>query len=66
MSHDLELDTNVRDWVFIPLTVSIVLMKLLTQFAHMVRIDRPIILRCSLYTLYLQCPWWTMLYSQLT
>ena len=34
--HDLELDTAVRDWVFIPLTLSILLMKLLTQYAHMV------------------------------
>ncbi len=34
--HDLELDAAVRDWVFIPLTLSILLMKLLTQYAHMV------------------------------
>ncbi|GFH31592.1 ER membrane protein complex subunit 3 [Haematococcus lacustris] len=34
-NHDLELDTAVRDWVFIPLMLSIVLMKLLTQYAHM-------------------------------
>lgn len=35
MVHELELDAAVRDWVFIPLTLSIVLMKLLTQYAHM-------------------------------
>lgn len=34
--HELELDSAVRDWVFIPLTLSILLMKLLTQYAHMV------------------------------
>lgn len=33
--HELELDAAVRDWVFIPLTLAIVLMKLLTQYAHM-------------------------------
>lgn len=32
--HDLALDRQVRDWVFIPLTVSIVLMKLLAQYMH--------------------------------
>mmetsp|Transcript_12307 Transcript_12307/g.30093 ORF Transcript_12307/g.30093 Transcript_12307/m.30093 type:complete len:260 (-) Transcript_12307:434-1213(-) len=42
MAHDeLELDTDVRDWVFIPLTMSIVLMKLLTQFAHMLMYSPP-------------------------
>lgn len=35
--HELALDHQVRDWVFIPLTISILLMKLLTQYAHMVR-----------------------------
>ncbi len=34
--EELELDTAVRDWVFIPLTVCILLMKLLTQYANMV------------------------------
>lgn len=33
-TDDLVLDRQVRDWVFIPLTVSIALMKLLTQYAH--------------------------------
>lgn len=33
---DLYLDQAVRDWVFIPLTLSILLMKLMTQFAHQV------------------------------
>ncbi|KAF8061316.1 emc3 [Scenedesmus sp. PABB004] len=32
--HELVLDSAVRDWVFIPLTVFIVLMKLLMQYAH--------------------------------
>ena len=36
VSHELELDQAVRDWVFIPLTVCIVLMKLLSQYLHMV------------------------------
>ncbi|MEW5304724.1 MAG: hypothetical protein WDW38_009720 [Sanguina aurantia] len=31
---DLTLDQQVRDWVFIPLTAAIILMKLLQQFAH--------------------------------
>lgn len=35
MGGHLVLDTAVRDWVFIPLTCCIVLMKLLQQFAHM-------------------------------
>mmetsp|Transcript_26727 Transcript_26727/g.72237 ORF Transcript_26727/g.72237 Transcript_26727/m.72237 type:complete len:259 (+) Transcript_26727:146-922(+) len=33
--EELELDTAVRDWVFIPLTLCILLMKLLTQYANM-------------------------------
>lgn len=33
--HDLILDRTVRDWVLIPLTVSILLMKLIMQFAHL-------------------------------
>ncbi|KXZ45653.1 hypothetical protein GPECTOR_52g52 [Gonium pectorale] len=32
--HQLVLDSAVRDWVFIPLTLAIVLMKLLTQYMH--------------------------------
>jgi len=32
----LELDTAVRNWVFIPLTLCILLMKLLSQYVHMV------------------------------
>ncbi|GFR50776.1 hypothetical protein Agub_g13041 [Astrephomene gubernaculifera] len=33
-AHPLLLDHAVRDWVFIPLTLAIVLMKLLTQYMH--------------------------------
>lgn len=36
--HELELDSAVRDWVFIPLSLCILLMKLLTQYAHMVSV----------------------------
>lgn len=32
--HDLALDKDVRNWVFIPLTLSIILMKLIMQFIH--------------------------------
>lgn len=35
--HDLVLDSALRDWVFIPLTLTIVFMKLLTQYFHTVR-----------------------------
>jgi len=35
VQHAIELDTAVRDWVFIPLSLCILLMKLLTQYAHM-------------------------------
>lgn len=35
-AHQLLLDHAVRDWVFIPLTLAIVLMKLLTQYMHQV------------------------------
>lgn len=38
MAHDIVLDAAVRDWVFIPLTAAIVLMKLLTQYMHQVRV----------------------------
>jgi len=34
--HLLVLDSEVRDWVFIPLTVFIVLMKLVMQYVHVV------------------------------
>lgn len=34
MAHALVLDQQVRDWVFLPLTLAIVLMKLLTQYMH--------------------------------
>ena len=37
MVHALVLDQQVRDWVFLPLTLAIVLMKLLTQYMHQVR-----------------------------
>ncbi|PNH09431.1 ER membrane protein complex subunit 3 [Tetrabaena socialis] len=33
-AHPLVLDAAVRDWVFIPLTLAIVLMKLITQYMH--------------------------------
>ncbi|KAL6766150.1 hypothetical protein ACKKBG_A34895 [Auxenochlorella protothecoides x Auxenochlorella symbiontica] len=33
VSQDLVLDRDVRDWVLIPLTVSVILMKLLQQYA---------------------------------
>jgi len=35
MAEALELDVAVRNWVFIPLTLCILLMKLLTQYIHM-------------------------------
>jgi hypothetical protein len=35
-AHPLLLDAAVRDWVFLPLTLAIVLMKLLTQYMHQV------------------------------
>ena len=37
MTQLLVLDKAVRDWVFIPLTACIIFMKLIQQFAHMVR-----------------------------
>jgi hypothetical protein len=40
--HELVLDSNVRDWVFIPLTLFIVLMKLLMQYAHQMTNATPI------------------------
>ncbi|GBF95480.1 ER membrane complex subunit 3-like [Raphidocelis subcapitata] len=33
-AHQLVLDSDVRDWVFIPLTLFIVLMKLVMQYVH--------------------------------
>ena len=36
--HELVLDRDVRDWVFIPLTLFIVLMKLMTQYVHQVHV----------------------------
>jgi hypothetical protein len=36
-AHELVLDRDVRDWVFIPLTLFIVLVKLVTQYVHAVR-----------------------------
>jgi len=35
MSSDLALDPGIRNWVFIPLSLCILLMKLLQQYAHM-------------------------------
>eukprot|EP00879_Flechtneria_rotunda_P003630 GHRR01003867.1.p1 GENE.GHRR01003867.1~~GHRR01003867.1.p1 ORF type:complete len:255 (+),score=57.62 GHRR01003867.1:276-1040(+) len=40
--HELVLDSNVRNWVFIPLTIFIVLMKLLMQYAHQMNTAVPI------------------------
>jgi len=34
---DLTIDSKVRDWVFIPLTIVIILMNMLRQYAHIVR-----------------------------
>jgi uncharacterized membrane protein len=56
MAAPLVLDREVRDWVFIPLTIFMVLMKLLMQYVHMVRAAifsvapslLPALLRCLL------------------
>lgn len=37
MHMDLVLDRSLRDWVFVPLTLAIVMMNMLRQYAHMVR-----------------------------
>lgn len=37
MHSDLTIDRNVRDWVFFPLMLLIVLMNILRQLAHQVR-----------------------------
>lgn len=42
VSQDLVLDRDVRDWVLIPLTVSVILMKLLQQYA--VKVGLPVII----------------------
>ncbi len=39
VSQDLVLDRDVRDWVLIPLTVSVILMKLLQQYAVKVKVQ---------------------------
>lgn len=36
--HMLVLDSEVRDWVFVPLTLFIVLMKLVMQYMHTVSV----------------------------
>jgi hypothetical protein len=36
-AHDIALDKDVRDWVFIPLTIFIMLVKLVMQYMHQVR-----------------------------
>ena len=38
MHKDLILDRSLRDWVFVPLTLAIVLMNMLRQYAHTVRL----------------------------
>jgi len=40
--HELILDASIRDWVFIPLTFFIVLMKLLMQYAHNITNATPV------------------------
>jgi hypothetical protein len=42
MHADLTIDRNVRDWVFFPLTIAIVLMNMLRQYAHQVCLLLPI------------------------
>lgn len=37
MANDLFIDRAVRDWVFVPLTIFIILMKLIMQYVHVVR-----------------------------
>ena len=37
MHADLTIDRDVRDWVFFPLMIAIVLMNVLRQLAHQVR-----------------------------
>lgn len=39
-ASELVLDQQVRDWVFIPLTISIVLMKLVMQYLHQVSLEQ--------------------------
>lgn len=45
MSSDLVLDRDVRDWVLVPLTVSIFLMMLIRQYATQVAVSNPYPLR---------------------
>lgn len=45
---ELALDQQVRDWVVVPLTISIVLMKLIMQYLHQVRaLARHVLHRCQ-------------------
>lgn len=37
MHQDLIIHSDVRDWVFIPLTLLIIMMNMLRQYAHLVR-----------------------------
>jgi hypothetical protein len=39
MANDLFIDRAVRDWVFVPLTIFIILMKLIMQYVHVVRLS---------------------------
>jgi hypothetical protein len=41
MHEDLTIDRNVRDWVFFPLMIAIVLMNVLRQLAHQVNSQTP-------------------------
>lgn len=43
MHADLTIDRNVRDWVFFPLMIAIVLMNMLRQYAHQVRPFVPVL-----------------------
>lgn len=40
MHQDLVIHSEVRDWVFIPLTLLIIMMNMLRQYAHIVRRSR--------------------------
>ena len=40
MHEDLTIDRNVRDWVFFPLMILIILMNILRQYAHQVPLPR--------------------------
>lgn len=41
MANDLFIDRAVRDWVFVPLTIFIILMKLIMQYVHVMMTAAP-------------------------